>query len=129
DGTAVPDAPGGGGRALREQLGTLKRFLERFDFIAMRPDKSIVVGGVPEKGAVQALVNVGREYAIYLRGGGAAELVLRLSSGEYRVEWLHPRTGKRDGPTQLQIAAEPIRLKTPPYEHDLALSVRRIESK
>lgn len=127
DGTAVPDAPGGGGRALREQLGTLKRFLDSFNFIAMRPDKSIVVSGVPDKGVAQALVNPGHEYAIYLRGGGAAELALRLTSGEYHVEWLHPRTGKHDGPMQLQVAAEPVRLTTPSYEQDLALSLRRIE--
>jgi hypothetical protein len=127
DGTASPDAPGGGGRALREQLGTLKQFLESFNFIAMRPDKAVVVSGVPDKGAVQALVNPGREYAIYVRGGGAAELALRLPSGDYRIEWLHPRTGKRDGPTQLPVAAESIRLKTPAYEHDLALSIRRVD--
>src|SRR5581483_2600579 len=59
DGTAMPDAPGGGGRTLRRQLAVLKRFIDSFDLVAMRPDKSLIAGGVPDKATVQALGNPG----------------------------------------------------------------------
>lgn len=126
DGTAKPDAPGGGGRSLRQQLGTLKRFIEGFDFVNMKPDKSVLQGGVPEKSSVQVLATPGQEYALYLHGGSSAELLLRLPVGHYRAEWLNPRTGKVDGAGELRVGSDTVRLKPPPYEQDRALAIRRV---
>ena len=57
DGTfAFPSTqPGGGGVALRRQLGVLRRFMDRFDLVKVRPAPELVVGGVPDGGSVQVL--------------------------------------------------------------------------
>ena len=50
DGTDRNEAPGGGSPALRKQLGVLKRFVDGFDFVRMRPDRRVVrarTGRVP----------------------------------------------------------------------------------
>lgn len=127
DGTAMPDAPGGGGQTLRRQLGILKRFIESFDFVRMTPDGSVVVSGVPNDGRAHVLANRDKEYAIYLRGGGAAELALRLPPGRYRAEWLHPHSGKTEQPTQIEAGDDAVRLILPPYDYDIALALRRRE--
>ena len=44
DGLARPDAPGGGGAALRRQLAILKQFIEGFDFVRMKPDLAVISG-------------------------------------------------------------------------------------
>jgi hypothetical protein len=127
-GAARPDAPGGGGRALREQLGILKRFIESFDFVKMRPDRSVLVAGLPDKAAAQVLANPGKEYALYVRGGPPTELALHLPAGEYQVEWLHPRSGKTEGQRKLTAGSEPVRLMAPAYDEDVALAIRRVTS-
>jgi hypothetical protein len=92
DGTFLDYAsPGGGSPALRRQLGTLKRFLDSFDFVRMRPRPSVVAA--PAGLAVQALVEEGRQYAVYLHapvgeGSFAARWTGRLdppASGAYRI--------------------------------------------
>ncbi len=93
DGTFVFPAtqPGGGGPALRRQLRTLRDFMNGFDVVRMRPDNSIVTGGVPSGGAARVLTEPGRAYAIYLRrlagaGSFSARWTGRLVapvSGEY----------------------------------------------
>jgi len=62
----------GGGRTLRRQLAILKEFIHGFDFVRLKPDRSVVKGGVPAGAAVQALVEPGRAYAIYLHQGAKA---------------------------------------------------------
>lgn len=76
-------------------MKVLKDFIHSFDFVKMRPDKSVVKGGVPEKGRVQALVEPGRQYAVYLKAPAAewAELLVELPKGRYRVEWISVKTG------------------------------------
>jgi hypothetical protein len=81
DGTFVFPAtqPGGGGPALRRQLGTLRDFINGFEFIRMRPDNAIVRAGVPAGGSTRVLAEAGRAYAIYLR---------RLAgSGSFSARW------------------------------------------
>src|SRR5262249_19043908 len=60
-------SPGGGSVALRMQLSVLKKFIEGFDFVRMKPDTGVVKSGSP--GALYALVDPGRQYAIYMQGG------------------------------------------------------------
>ncbi|HVX11071.1 MAG TPA: cellulase family glycosylhydrolase [Pirellulales bacterium] len=126
-GAARPDAPGGGGRVLREQLGVLKRFVESFDLVMMRPDRSVLTG-LPDKVSAQVLANPGKEYALYLRGGASVEFALRLPAGKYRLEWLHPSSGKTEGQRQLTAGTEPVRLIAPAYNEDIALAIRRVTS-
>ncbi|MBE3132856.1 MAG: hypothetical protein IMZ55_05240, partial [Acidobacteria bacterium] len=80
-GTAQPKAPGGGGKNLRAQLAILKGFIEGFDFLRMAPDGAVVAGGVPPKATARALAEKGRQYAVFVRGGTRADLILDLPKG------------------------------------------------
>lgn len=86
-----PNGPGGGGPMLRRQLGFLKKFLQRFSLADLRPDCQVVIhaGGVE----AHALSTPGREYAIYLDGGGSGDLMLELPKGHYTGEWMSVTTG------------------------------------
>jgi PA14 domain len=69
DGTfAFPSTqPGGGGVTLRRQLGVLRRFIDRFDLVKLRPARELVVGGVPDGGSVQVLAQGDDAFGVYLR--------------------------------------------------------------
>jgi hypothetical protein len=138
DGLAVPLAPGtpgGGGPELRKQLRVLKEFLEAFDFIAMAPDDGSVRVrrlGAPRAGAplapggsVRALAEAGEAYAIYVDGGAGVELGLELPAGDYRAEWVDPKTGAVERAESFGHAGGERALASPPYAEDIALRVRR----
>jgi hypothetical protein len=84
-------SPGGGNPTFRKQMRVLKDFVHSFDFVRMKPDRSVVAapGGL----AVQALVEKGRQYAVYFHrpvgeGNFAARWSGRIdppSSGTYRI--------------------------------------------
>jgi hypothetical protein len=124
DGTARPDAPGGGGRALRRQLQVLSQFLHGFDFVRMAPDAGVVKGGVPTGGAVHALVETGKQYALYVRGGQRADLVLDLPAGRYCAEWVNTETGAVEGPETFDHPGGPRPLRSPAYTEDIALRIK-----
>ncbi len=69
DGTfQYPDTqPGSGNPAFRKQLRYLRDFMYGFDFLKMKPDNSIIKGGVPKGVTARALVQANKAYAIYLR--------------------------------------------------------------
>lgn len=126
DGTARPDAPGGGGAALRRQLGILKRFLDGFHFVRMKPDRSVVAGGFPERATVQVLAEPGVAYALYLRGSSSAELRLNLPQGKYTAEWLNPRSGQIEAKAELESSGKPVSLRSPDDQEDIALAIRHV---
>lgn len=72
--------PGGGNPTLRKQFRTLRDYIYDFDFIKMKPDNSVITGGVPEGYEARALVERGRAYAVYLRPAAAP--------GQFSVRWL-----------------------------------------
>jgi hypothetical protein len=137
DGTFVDyKSPGGGSPALRKQLGILKRWLEGFDFLRMRPDRRIVRSGVPDGYQSWALIEPGKQAAVYVHrtlGKGKppaipelkAELVLDLAEGAWRAEWLNPRTGAVDKSEDLPAAPGPRTLSSPPFSEDIALRLLR----
>ena len=86
-----PNGPGGGSPALRHQLAILRRFLQRFSLLDLKPDRQSVKHA---SGAVaRVLSSPGRAYAIYLDGSGPSHLTLDLPKGHYSAEWLDPVTG------------------------------------
>ncbi len=134
DGTLLDfKSPGGGGAELRNQLRILRDFMYGLDFIHMKPMNGIVKGGsatAPLAGAparsgvtVRAFGQEGRIYAIYIRGGTQAELVLRLPNGKYHSEWLNTKTGKPDKSKEIDGGAD-VRISSPPYTEDIALRIR-----
>ena len=121
DGTAVPNAPGGGGRKLRGQLQILKKFLDGFDLVKMSP--AFIRGKVPEKVSVRSLSEPGRQYAMYVRGSGLTELDLDLPPGRYRSQWLDTQTGAWRNAETFDHRSGGHRFVTPAYEADIALQI------
>jgi len=127
DGTALPDAPGGGGRKLREQLKILKSFMDTFDFLRMAPDNTAVRGDLPAKVTARALVEKGKQYAIYVRGDGLTKLTLELPAEMYKAEWINTKTGAVDKMEILNHAGAQRTLAVPPYNEDIALRIKQVE--
>lgn len=123
-GLATPDAPGGGGLELRKQLAILKQFMEQLDFVKMAPDDCVIRSGVPEGATARALVNAGKEYAIYIQGGTRADLELDLPAGKYLAEWINTMTGTVDRRQEIDDAGDALTLTSPDYREDIALRIR-----
>jgi hypothetical protein len=86
--------PGGGNPAFRQQMRVLRDFINGFEFVKMKPDSTVIKGGVPKETLRVALAEAGRAYAIYLRRGveqGALEV--ELPAGKYSAEWISPLSG------------------------------------
>ena len=116
--------PGGGGPALRKQLTVLRDFLAGFDFVRMKPDRTWIGRGVPEKVTAQSLVQKGRAYALYLSAGGHADLDLDLPAGRFRAQWLNPRTGAIDKSQDIDHHGGRATLSSPRYDEDIALGIK-----
>jgi len=125
DGTATINAPGGGGAALHKQLGILIDFINSFNFIKMKPDNSVIKGGVPEKATARALVENSQAYAIYINGGSEAQLQIELPKGKYTAEWINTKTGKSDKKESFDQPGGNRTLGSPKYEDDIALRILR----
>jgi hypothetical protein len=126
DGTAKINAPGSGGPLLHKQLEILKDFINSFDFIRMKPDNSVIKGGIPDKATARALVRVGRAYAIYINGGSEMKLIVELPKGTYKAEWVNTKTGNVDKTETFQHASGNRTLPSPKYVDDIALRIRRL---
>jgi hypothetical protein len=126
-------SPGGGGSDLRKQLGILKRFMEGFEFIKMKPMNQIIKGGTIQAALTgrpaQAIVTVralgedGKAYVIYIRGGGKGELLLNLPQGRYRAEWLDTKTGEIARKESFEKGSGEKKLAAPDYSEDIALRI------
>ena len=128
DGTAEINAPGGGGAVLHKQLRILSDFINGFDFIRMKPDNSVIKGGVPEKATVMVLAEKGRAYAIYINGGGKAQLQVDLPAGTYSAQWLNTKTGEIAKKEAFEHPGGTRTLKSPEYKNDIALRIHRLDS-
>ena len=131
DGTyKYPDkTPGGGNTGFRSQIQVLKKFLDGFDYIRMKPDQDLVKGGLPAKGRARVLSEPGKQYAAYFFDGLSAKPLLALPAGEYTVEWLSPITGKVLQSEAVTAKGMPVELASPKYDPDIALRIKRIEVK
>ena len=123
DGTATINAPGGGGPLLHKQLKILSDFINGFDFIKMTPDDSVIKGGIPDKATARALVQKGRAYAVYINGGGEAQLQVQLPKGKYTAEWINTKTGKIDKNEAFDHPGGIRIFKSPEYQDDIALRI------
>ena len=125
DGTfQYPDKqPGGGSPALRKQMGILKKFMDSFDFTAMKPDTTVCSFKISDKNKVKVLAEPGKQYAIYLMGGKQVNLEMLLSKGNYSLEWINPLTGQTDKKDKISHSGGLIKLESPKFEQDIALKI------
>ncbi len=130
-------SPGGGSAALRAQLGILKRFIEGYDFVAMAPADDVIRRVSPELSA-RALAEPGKAYAVYLhvpfprnpkdpekirRQSVQADVVLELSPGKYRAEWVDTKTGRVAAAEEFEHGGKDRTLTSPRFVVDVALRV------
>lgn len=71
--------PGGGNPQFRREIKILSDFIHGLDFIHMKPDNSVIKGGIPGGGTARALVKDGEQIAIYVRNEG--------STGPWSARW------------------------------------------
>lgn len=103
----------------------MKDFLGGFDFVRMKPDNSVITGGVPEKATARALVQRGRQYAIYINGGTRVDLTVALPEGTFLVEWVNTKTGKTEKRRTITHIGGAANLSSPDYTDDIALRIMR----
>ncbi len=109
-------------------MKVLKEFMNSLDFIRMKPDNSVIKGGIPEGGSARALVQPGRTIAVYLRcgkkGPGSAPLEIELPQGQWLAEWIDPVSGKISVSDEVEGGA--VRgIRVPAYQDDAALRLTR----
>ncbi len=122
NGTAVQSAPGGGGPAIRRQLGVLRGLMETLPLVRITPQPNLIASGVPSGGAARAIGLPGVAYGIYLRGGTQANLALNLPAGTYQGAWIDTKTGAVAGSVGLfSHAGGQKTLGSPIYQEDIAL--------
>ncbi|HZK94737.1 MAG TPA: putative collagen-binding domain-containing protein [Prolixibacteraceae bacterium] len=115
--------PGGGTPAYRRQLSYLKKFIESFNFVAMKPDTTVYAGGLTGKNNVYVLAETGKQYAIYWMSGKQVQLELNLPKGNYSLEWMNPLSGKYEKKITLNHAGGKAKLESPSYSEDFSLRI------
>ena len=115
--------PGGGSPTLRKQLSYLKKFMDSFNFVAMKPDTIIYAGGLSKGLTPYMLSETGKQYALYLMGGKQVNPELNLPKGDYSVEWLNPFNGKVLNKEKLSHSGGQVTLASPVYKEDIALKI------
>ena len=116
------EAPGGGSKALRAQLKTLRDFMQSFDLENLKPDRQFVVRS---PGLIAfVLSEPGQQYAAFFEGRGGGELLINLPKGDWDFHWLDPQTGStiKTESVQTEDAATSLQI---PDRDELALSIRR----
>jgi len=115
--------PGGGSKALRKQLGYLKSFISSFDFVSLKPDTKFITAGLPPDARAHTLSQVGKQYAVYILHGKQVTLNVSLPAGNYKAEWFDTVTGEYKAPQTIKHPGGTARLKSPPFDFDIALRV------
>jgi hypothetical protein len=122
-------------------MQSLKEFIEGFDFLKMRPDRSFVVSGMPAGAYYRGISERGQQYALYhhhsklkpyvykvVPGSYEERLVLDLPSGAYQADWVNPSTGAVLGTETFAHTGGQRPLATPHHAVDVALRIKRQKS-
>ena len=99
-----------------EIINGLRKFIDKIRFWEMHPNNKVVNNGF-------ALVNVGKEYVVYLLNGGSVDLDLKSTSGTFNVEWYHPKSGEYSETNSVEGGS--IITFTSPFTNDVVLHVFR----
>ena len=149
----IPEGKQAGATAERERIdpaiaeADVKNLIGRWDVVVNQSFKTVwtfhedgtvesTAGGVRSahwkpaekrttRHSVRALAEPGRQYAIYVSGGtGPVVLEIDLPPGNYRAQWLNPRTGHAEPPWEFSHAGDNRRFESPISDEDVALSIR-----
>jgi hypothetical protein len=118
-------------------MQSLKQFVEGFDFLNMRPDRSFVVSGMPAGTFYRGMSKRGEQYALYhhhsklkpyvyqvVPGTYEERLVVELPAGTYRADWVDPSNGAVLGSESFTHAGGQHLVSTPKHSVDVALRIK-----
>jgi hypothetical protein len=130
-GTAAPNEP------VLKTMQCLKQFMEGFEFLRMRPDRSFVVGGLPAGVYCRGMSESGKQYALYHHhcrrkeyvyeaepGAYQERFILDLPSGTYQADWIDPSTGVVLENERFAHAGGQRPILTPKHVLDVALRIK-----
>jgi hypothetical protein len=118
-------------------MQSLKQFIEGFDFLRMRPDRSFVAAGMPAGTHYRAISEPGKQYALYhhhsrlkpyvykvIPGEYQERLIIDLPAGTYRADWIDPPTGAVLDTEAFTHPGGHRSVSTPKHTVDIALRVK-----
>ena len=121
-----------------QTMQSLKQFIEGFDFMKMRPDRSFVVSGMPAGTYYRGTSERGEQYALYhhhsklkpyvykvVSGAYEERLILELPAGTYKADWVNPSTGAVLGTETFAHPGGRRPASTPKHAVDMALRIKR----
>lgn len=121
-------------------LKNLTDFINSFNFIRMKPDKTVVnADSLKEFLFYRAISDPGNEYALYMHhsflhynaytvipGKYQTSLDLIIPKGTYQVEWIIPETGRICKSEKIDNKNDSFKLVAPEYTIDIALKIKKI---
>lgn len=134
DFTYPASQPGGGNAEFRRQLGHLRAFMKRFDFVRLKPaTDALHATTLPASLSVRLLSTPGEQYALYLRAKETKETVrfaadqvavaIQIPAGRYEAQWIDTKTGVVARQEGFQHSFGPKHLSAPAFADDLALAL------
>lgn len=127
DGTVDWKAPGGGGRAIRRQLGFLRETLQAMPLDECGPAGGILSEPAPQDCRVSVFGNDTHGWLIYLAGKNPGALRLNLGEGTWRATWMAPGTPGPLRTEDFQHGGGVRELRIADFRMDLALKLDRLK--
>jgi hypothetical protein len=130
------------GRAFREPVRNIGKYMDNLHLVALRRDLSWVTSGIPEGATLQAMASPGQQYVAYLhhgRSGGpfqlfydpidtsdhSAVLVVNLDAGAWKAVWTRPADGVVLRTEEFTHQGGSYTLAPVVYQEDVALRIDR----
>ena len=121
-------------------LQNLAAFMGSFDFLRMRPDKSVRLVGAAQNGICRCISEPGRQVALYLhhsvgertavyivQPGSYTEIIeIPMPAGTYRADWVDPASGSVVRTETIAHPGGACTLTTPVHAVDIALRLKRV---
>jgi hypothetical protein len=124
DGTDSQKAPGGGSRALRMQLKTLKTKILSLNLAMAQPDTSSFT--MQHAGQNVHALTDGNRYLVYIEKSGKNSLIAQLPEGKYTATYFAPKTGHTTKTQVLNIENNiAIKLDTGTVIEDLGIFLQK----
>ncbi len=127
-------------QAFLSQMQKLREFMDGFDLSRIAADPGILAKGFYDGVHARALVETGKQYAIYIHygcrnrqesdacylvmeGAHECEIGLWIPKGNYRIEWINPASGAILSSQALEHTGKMMILASPQFPLDIALRI------